>query len=91
MRRFTCAIALVLLALPALAADRRFPEAKSGKGELKYVNGIPVLTVEGTPEEICRRVAREHGLPPTLESAFMTWTGRSLDDDAEGEEPEGDD
>ena len=30
----------------------RYPEAKHGKGELKYVQGIPVLVVEGTPEEI---------------------------------------
>jgi hypothetical protein len=38
-------------------------------------------------------VAVEHGLAPTLESAFMAWTGRSLDDDVEeshGEE-DGDD
>jgi ABC-2 type transport system ATP-binding protein len=49
------------------------------------------IVVEGTPEELCRRVAAEHGLPPTLESAFMTWTGRSLDDDAEGEEADADD
>jgi hypothetical protein len=52
MRRLTFALVLCLFALPALAGDRRFPEAKSGKGELKYVNEIPVLTVEGTPEEI---------------------------------------
>jgi hypothetical protein len=30
----------------------RFPEAKHGKGELKYVNSVPVLTVAGTPEEM---------------------------------------
>lgn len=30
----------------------RFPEGKHGKGELKYINGIPVLFLEGTPEEI---------------------------------------
>jgi ABC-2 type transport system ATP-binding protein len=43
------------------------------------------LVAEGTPDELKVRVAREHGLPPTLESAFMTWTGRSLDDDVEEE------
>ena len=43
------------------------------------------LVVEGTPEELKARVTREHGLPPTLESVFMTWTGRSLDDDVEDE------
>jgi isopenicillin-N N-acyltransferase-like protein len=39
---------------PAIAAEekQRYPEAKHGKGELKYVHGIPVLVVEGTPEEI---------------------------------------
>lgn len=52
MRRLSVALVLLLLALPAGAGDRRFPEAKSGKGELKYISGIPVLTVEGTPEEI---------------------------------------
>jgi len=39
---------------PLLRAEEnhRFPEARHGKGELKYVNDIPVLIVEGTPEEI---------------------------------------
>ncbi len=41
------------------------------------------LVVEGTPGQLKDRVAREHGLPPTLDSVFMTWTGRSLDDDIE--------
>jgi ABC-2 type transport system ATP-binding protein len=44
------------------------------------------LVVEGTAEELKERVAREHTLPPTLESVFMTWTGRSLDDDVEGQD-----
>lgn len=52
MLRIRCALVVLLLGLPALAADKRFPEAKSGKGELKYVNDVPVLTLEGTPEEI---------------------------------------
>jgi hypothetical protein len=30
----------------------RFPEGKYGKGELKYINDLPVLTLAGTPEEI---------------------------------------
>jgi hypothetical protein len=30
----------------------RFPAAKHGKGELKYINDVPVLIVSGTPEEI---------------------------------------
>jgi hypothetical protein len=47
--------ALVLAAVlaPAGAAEPfRFPEGKHGKGELRYRNGIPVLTVAGTPEEM---------------------------------------
>src|SRR3954447_539503 len=52
MLRFFLPLIALCFALPVFAADRRFPEAKSGKGELKYVNGLPVLTVEGTPEEI---------------------------------------
>jgi ABC-2 type transport system ATP-binding protein len=48
------------------------------------------LVVEGTPDELRTRVHEERGLPPTLESVFMTWTGRSLDDDVE-DEPADDD
>jgi ABC-2 type transport system ATP-binding protein len=46
------------------------------------------LVAEGTPDELKGRVATEHALPPTLDSVFMTWTGRSLDDDVEAEESE---
>lgn len=52
MRRLILPLVLCLVALPAYAGDQKFPEAKSGKGELKYVHDIPVLTVAGTPEEI---------------------------------------
>jgi len=45
------------------------------------------LVVEGTARELQARVAVDHGLAPTLESAFMAYTGRSLDDDVE--EPAG--
>jgi ABC-2 type transport system ATP-binding protein len=41
------------------------------------------LAAEATPAALKSRVAIEQGLPPTLESAFMTYTGRSLDDDVE--------
>jgi ABC-2 type transport system ATP-binding protein len=41
------------------------------------------LVAEGTPEQLKERVLIEHELPPTLESVFMTFTGRSLDDDVE--------
>ena len=50
------------------------------------------IVAEGTPGELKAQVARERGLPPTLESAFMTYTGRSLDDDVErtGEDDDND-
>ena len=48
------------------------------------------LVIEGTAEELKTRVAVEHGRAPTLESAFMAWTGRSLDDDVEEHEGEED-
>jgi ABC-2 type transport system ATP-binding protein len=49
------------------------------------------LVVEGTPEELKARVHSEHGLPSTMDSVFMTWTGRSLDDDVEDEPADDDD
>jgi ABC-2 type transport system ATP-binding protein len=44
------------------------------------------LIVEGTPEQLKERVARDHDQEPTLDSVFMTWTGRSLDEDVEDED-----
>lgn len=49
------AIALVAFVVtsPAGAAEPfKYEEGKHGKGQLKYINGLPVLMVEGTPEEI---------------------------------------
>jgi len=40
----------------AAAEPFRFPEAKHGKGELRYINGLPVLTVAGTPEEMGEQI-----------------------------------
>jgi ABC-2 type transport system ATP-binding protein len=48
------------------------------------------VVAEGTPAELKARVADELGLPPTLQSVFMTFTGRSLDDDVEEAEPDDD-
>ncbi len=44
------------------------------------------LIVEGTAAELKARVALETGLAPTMHSVFMTYTGRSLDDDIETED-----
>jgi ABC-2 type transport system ATP-binding protein len=56
----------------------------------RLCDGITVLdagrmVVEGTPAELKALVARDHGTAPTLESVFMTYTGRSLDEDVEDE------
>ncbi len=39
------------------------------------------VVAEDTAAALAARVAAERGLPPTLESVFMTYTGKSLDDD----------
>ncbi|QEL18901.1 C45 family autoproteolytic acyltransferase/hydolase [Limnoglobus roseus] len=50
-------VLLLALATPPRAAEPfRFPEAKQGPGELRYVEGVPVLTVAGTPDEIGAQV-----------------------------------
>jgi hypothetical protein len=52
------ALGAVLIASPVRAGEPfRFPEGKHGQGELKYRNGVPVLTVSGTPKEIGEQVA----------------------------------
>lgn len=54
--RFAPALALaytlLLAALACAADDSRYGDARHGKGELKHVNGLPVLVLEGTPEEM---------------------------------------
>jgi ABC-2 type transport system ATP-binding protein len=44
------------------------------------------LTAEGTPERLKKDIAIDTGAVPTLESVFMKYTGRSLDDDVEEDE-----
>ncbi|MDQ2853438.1 MAG: ABC transporter ATP-binding protein [Chloroflexota bacterium] len=39
------------------------------------------IVAEDTPEALKAMVAEVHGQEPTMESVFMTYTGRSLDDD----------
>jgi ABC-2 type transport system ATP-binding protein len=48
------------------------------------------LVAEDTPDGLKRRVAQETGLPPTLDNVFLTYTGRSLDEDVEGDAEEDD-
>src|SRR5262245_8228854 len=46
------AIALLQPIRAAAAEPFRYPEATHGKGELKYINSIPVLTIAGSPAEM---------------------------------------
>jgi predicted choloylglycine hydrolase len=47
------AFALILTSVGGARAETfRYKEGKYGKAELKYINGLPVLVVEGTPEQI---------------------------------------
>lgn len=43
------------------------------------------IVAQGSPEELKRLVAERHGQAPTMHSVFMTYTGRSLDEDIEEE------
>lgn len=50
---FLLCFVLLAIAAPAVAdSNRVFTEGRSGGAELKYINGLPVLIVSGTPEEI---------------------------------------
>src|SRR5689334_7086247 len=52
-RSIVVAFILLLLAGGVRAADVfRYPEAKHGAGELRYVHDIPVATLAGSPKEI---------------------------------------
>jgi ABC-2 type transport system ATP-binding protein len=44
------------------------------------------VVAEDTPDGLKELVAERHGQAPTLHHAFMTYTGRSLDDDVEEDE-----
>jgi isopenicillin-N N-acyltransferase like protein len=60
---------LIVCLLPSfLCAEEKtfkipYPEAKHGKGELRIVNDIPVLVVEGTPEEMGEQFGHLAALP----------------------------
>jgi hypothetical protein len=53
MRRFAGSVLVVVMGGAVFAqAPAKFIEAKHKGGELKYVQGMPVLTVRGTPAEV---------------------------------------
>jgi len=45
------------LAEPAACMSFRYPEGRYGKGELRYIQGLPVLRLQGAPEEIGAQTA----------------------------------
>ena len=47
----------VFIATARAAEQRAFAEGRSEGGELKYINGLPVLIVVGTPEDFGRQTA----------------------------------
>ncbi len=49
------------------------------------------IVAEDTPDRLKTRVADRQGSPASLEDVFMTYTGRSLDDDVDEDETEPDD
>ncbi len=53
MKRFACLVALLVFASLARGEEpKSFPAAKHGKGELKYVENVPLLVVKGKPAEM---------------------------------------
>jgi hypothetical protein len=59
--RFLPSLALVLCLVPTASTrageESRYEDGKHGKGELKHINGLPVLIVQGTPEEMGEQAA----------------------------------
>lgn len=50
----TLSVVALIVAAPLVGADelKSFPAAKHGKGELRYIDKVPVLVVRGTPAEM---------------------------------------
>jgi ABC-2 type transport system ATP-binding protein len=64
-------------------------EAERLCGRITILNDGKVVA-EDTPEGLRAMTAIRLGRPATLEDVFMTYTGRSLDDDVDGDETEDD-
>jgi ABC-type multidrug transport system ATPase subunit len=64
-------------------------EAERLCARIVVLNDGRIIT-EGTPDELKAQTTQRLGHEATLEDVFMTYTGRSLDDDVE-EDESGDD
>jgi ABC-2 type transport system ATP-binding protein len=65
-------------------------EAERLCGRIAVLNDGRVVAMD-SPEGLKRLVAERHGQAPTLHNVFMTYTGRSLDEDVEEESDDNDD
>ena len=52
MKKQLVSLSLLVLACSVSADEARYPIAKSGKGSLSYAGPLPIVTLEGTPDEI---------------------------------------
>jgi len=59
-------------------------EAERLSDEIIVLNDGRIVAA-GTPDALKRLVAERHGEAPTMHAVFMTYTGRSLDEDVEAE------
>jgi len=88
----------LLLTGPGRSADEsRYSDGKQGAGELKHIDGVPVLVLEGSPEDMGKQAALLIGkpLPKLLEfprdlvkKRGAAWARPLLIDTAKGMEPQ---
>jgi ABC-2 type transport system ATP-binding protein len=64
-------------------------EAERLSDEIVVLNDGRIVA-QGSPEALKRLVAERHGEAPTMHAVFMTYTGRSLDEDVEEDESDDD-
>ncbi len=81
-RRWFCTLLFLLAVATTASAANKLPfqEGRFEKGELKYINHLPVLSVEGTPEEMGRQEAALTGAVVEVLAPYprqlMTLSGR---------------